>query len=124
LMLGCDLTSMSESTKAILLNKDIIDIDQDPLGKQGFRVISKDGLDAWKKPLSGNRVAIAFLNRNSVSKTITASFKELELKPDEKYEVYDVWKHTTMKQTDGKLTADLKSHECLVFVLSPAAVKK
>jgi alpha-galactosidase len=118
LILGCDLRNMSESTKAIILNKDIIDIDQDPMGKQAFRVISKDGIDAWQKPLSGNRVAIAFLNRNSADKTISASLKELELDQNAKYNVYDVWKHISSKQTDGTVSANLKSHECQVFVLS------
>lgn len=123
LMLGCDLRNMSESTKAILLNKDIINIDQDSLGKQAFRVISKDGIDAWQKQLSGNRVAIAFLNRNSFSKSVTASMKDLELNSDTKYEVNDVWNHAAVRQASGTLSADLKSHECQVFVLSPPASK-
>ncbi len=117
LMLGCDLRNMSESTKAIILNKDIIDIDQDVLGKQAFRVISKDGIDAWQKPLSGNRVAIAFLNRNSSEKNVSASLKELELNENAKYNVYDVWKHALVKQNEGTVSASLKSHECQVFIL-------
>jgi len=41
LMMGCDVRDMSDATKTILMNKDIIAIDQDPLGKQGFRVYRK-----------------------------------------------------------------------------------
>jgi len=118
LMIGCDLKTMSEETKSILLNNDIIAIDQDPLGKQAFRVMRKDGLEAWKKPLSGNRIAIAFLNRNSTEGTVTSSFEALELDPKVQYKVYDVWKHETVKQPAGKLITDLKSHECQVFILS------
>ena len=110
---------MSEETKTILLNKDIIAIDQDPLGKQAFRVMRKDGIEAWKKPLSGNRVAIAFLNRNSTEGTVTSQFESLELDPKAEYMVYDVWKHEIVKQPAGALTAKLQSHECQVFVLSP-----
>lgn len=119
LMMGCDVRNMNEVTKTILLNKDIINIDQDALGKQGFRVFRKDGLEAFKKPLTGNCFAIAFLNRNSKAGKITLSYKDLELKPDVKYSVYDVWKHSTIEQLKGTLSADLKSHECQVFVLSP-----
>ena len=122
LMMGCDVRNMNEVTKTILLNKDIIAIDQDALGKQGFRVYRKDGLEAFKKPLTGDRVAIAFLNRNSTDKKITESYKDLELDPDVNYSVYDVWKHTAVVQAKGMLSADLKSHECQVFVLS--TVKK
>jgi alpha-galactosidase len=119
LMLGCDLPTMTEETKSIILNKDIIDIDQDALGKQAFRVISKDGLDAWQKPLTGGRVAIAFMNRNSTDKDISATYKELELKNDSKFKVYDVWKHKEVVQAPGLLSARLKSHETQVFVLTP-----
>jgi len=119
LLIGCDLSNMSEETKTILLNKDIIAIDQDPLGKQAFRVMRKDGLEAWKKPLTGGRIAIAFLNRNSKDGTVTSALEELELDPKVKYQAYDVWKHGIVKQPEGKLTADMKPHECQVFVLSP-----
>jgi alpha-galactosidase len=118
LMLGCDIRDMSPSTKAIISNKDIIAIDQDSLGKQAFRVISKDGIDAWQKPLAGNRVAIAFLNRNSDERSVIATYKELELKPDTEYDIYDVWNHTSVNQEIGAMRVKLKSHECQVFVLS------
>jgi alpha-galactosidase len=123
LMMGCDIRNMNESTKNILLNKDIIDIDQDALGKQGYRVMRKDCLEAWKKPLTDNRVAIALLNRNSADKNVTASWKDLELEPGAKYSVYDVWKHTVLGDANETLSADLKPHECQVFVLTPSGSK-
>ncbi|WP_018611700.1 glycoside hydrolase family 27 protein [Segetibacter koreensis] len=118
LMVGCDIRNMNEATKTIILNKDIIDIDQDSLGKQGYRVMRKDGLEAWKKPLSGNRIAIALFNRNSSDKTITASWKDLEMEAGTRYHVFDVWKHSTEGRADGNLSANLQPHECKVFVLS------
>jgi alpha-galactosidase len=123
LMIGCDLRTMDDATKAILLNKEIIAVDQDSLGKQGYRVFRNDGLEAWKKPLSGNRVAIAFLNRNSTSKQFTASWKDLELKAGTSYSVRDVWKHASLGQSSATLSANVKPHECQVFVLSPNASK-
>lgn len=120
LIMGCDLRDMNEATKAILLNKEIIQIDQDALGIQGFRVISGDGIDAWKKPLSGERVAIAFLNRNSDGRSVSASWNDLELDPDLHYSVYDVWEHEEVPHAGGSISVDLKSHECQVFVFSLA----
>jgi alpha-galactosidase len=118
LMLGCDIRDMSPETKSIISNKDIIAIDQDTLGKQAYRVISRDGFDAWHKPLSGNRVAIALLNRNSHEQNVRATYKDLELQPEANYGIFDVWNHTKIKQNQGAISATLKSHECQVFVLS------
>ena len=118
LMVGCDIRNMNEATKTIILNKDIIDIDQDSLGKQGYRVMRKDGLEAWKKPLSRNRIAIALFNRNSSGQTITASWKDLEMEAGIRYNVFDVWKHSTEGQANEALSTNLQPHECKVFVLS------
>jgi alpha-galactosidase len=123
LMLGCDIRSMSDATKKIILNKDIIAINQDPLGKQAFRVMRKDGVEAWKKPMEGGKFAIAFLNRNSGDEMVTSGLEQLELDPKMTFETYDVWKHETVKQPAGSLTAKMKSHECQVFVLTPSSVK-
>ncbi len=123
LMMGCDLRNLNEVTKTILLNKDVIDIDQDRLGKQGFRVMRNDGIEAWKKILTGDRVAIAFLNRNSTEQSVAASWKELELPPQAGFTIYDVWKHASLGRSDGPLSLRLKAHECQVFVLSPVAAR-
>ncbi len=119
LMMGCDVTDMDDVTKTILLNKDIIDIDQDPLGNQGFRVYRKDGIEAFKKQLSGNRVAIAFLNRNSKEGKITLGYEDLELDPKIKYQVYDVWKHAEATHKESTMSCEMRSHECQVYVLTP-----
>jgi alpha-galactosidase len=118
LMIGCDVRNMNEQTKTILLNKDIIAIDQDTLAKQGFRVMSKDGLDAWKKPLSGGRFAIALFNRNSQDRTITASWKDLELNASARYDTYNVWMHEITGVSLDKISAKLKPHESQVYVFT------
>ncbi|HEX7905482.1 MAG TPA: glycoside hydrolase family 27 protein [Chitinophagaceae bacterium] len=118
LMIGCDVRKMSDATKTILLNKDVIAIDQDTLGKQGFRVYSKNGLEAWKKELSGDRFAIALFNRGEENKSLTVSLKDVELDTANKYHVYDVWKHATTERSVQRLSAQLKPHESQVYVLT------
>jgi alpha-galactosidase len=123
LMMGCDIRNMDDATKTILLNKDIIAIDQDALGNQGYRVMRKDGIEAWKKPLSGKRVAIAILNRYSTAENVNVALKDLELDAHAQFGVYDAWTHALVGQTNGTLSAKLKPHECQVFVLSPSGSK-
>jgi alpha-galactosidase len=117
LMMGCDVRNMNETTKTILLNKEIIAIDQDSLGKQAYRVWRKDGLEVWKKPLSGGKFAVALLNRNSSVKTLTVSWKDIEMDPTKRYDVYDVWKHATAGSKLATISSVLQPHETNVFVL-------
>jgi alpha-galactosidase len=63
LLAGNDLTKMDADSRATLMNKDVIAIDQDPMGKQGDRVTTVGPFETWSKPLSGGRMAVALFNR-------------------------------------------------------------
>jgi alpha-galactosidase len=65
LLAGNDLPNMSPQIKAILTNRDVIAIDQDPLGSQATRVYSEGEVDVWTRNLSGGDMAIAVLNAGS-----------------------------------------------------------
>jgi len=64
LMAGNDLRHMSAETLSILTNREVIAVDQDPLGRQGARVSDRDGVEIWVKPLSGG-LAVGVFNRNA-----------------------------------------------------------
>lgn len=59
LLAGNDLTKMDETTRSILLNREVIAIDQDPLGKQAHRLGPPQ---VWVKDLSGGTKALAIFN--------------------------------------------------------------
>ena len=65
LLAGNDLPHMKPEIRAILTSRDVIALDQDPLGKQASRVYSEGEVDVWKKQLSGGAIAIAVLNAGS-----------------------------------------------------------
>ena len=62
LILGNDLRNMSDATRNIIMNKDMIAIDQDTLGIQGLHYCDRDGLQFWFKPLAGGDWAFTILN--------------------------------------------------------------
>src|ERR1035437_3305909 len=61
LIAGNNLTMMKPDVAAILMNKEVIAIDQDALGKQGDRVYSEGPVEIWCKPLKG-AMAVAIFN--------------------------------------------------------------
>ena len=65
LLAGNDLPNMKPEIKSILTNRDVIAIDQDPLGKQARRVYSDGEVEVWTRHLSGGAMAIAVLNAGS-----------------------------------------------------------
>mmetsp|Transcript_29962 Transcript_29962/g.95861 ORF Transcript_29962/g.95861 Transcript_29962/m.95861 type:complete len:438 (+) Transcript_29962:56-1369(+) len=68
LMMGNDLRRLSEEMKAVLLAREVIAVDQDPLGKQGRRVFQLKGSqcgahDVWARPLANGDTAVVLWNR-------------------------------------------------------------
>ena len=63
LLAGNDLSQMTQETKDILMNRDVIAIDQDPLGHQARRLWVEGRMEIWVKDLSGGKRALAFFNR-------------------------------------------------------------
>ncbi|XP_019938972.2 alpha-galactosidase A [Paralichthys olivaceus] len=66
LLMSNDLRDICPRSKGLLQNKRIIDISQDPLGRQGYHTIKVDSFEVWERPLSQNRLAVAVLNRQEI----------------------------------------------------------
>jgi alpha-galactosidase len=91
LISGNDLRSMTPEIKAILTNKDVIALDQDPAGKQGRRIRDDGDLEVWAKWLEGGDIAIALLNRGKAAKEIGVAWTELGLGATSSASVRDLW---------------------------------
>ncbi len=130
LIAGNDLRNMSELTKKILTNKDIIALNQDPLGIQAVRVMGGDKIEIYAKPLVKGECewAVLFLNRSDAA--IKYEFKwsnhyfeddnnKLRVEFSNKlYEWTDLW-----TKAGGSTAKDFKqlipSHDVVVLRLRP-----
>jgi len=61
LLAGNDLPNMKPEIKAILTDRDVIAIDQDPLGRQGVRAYSDGEVEVWTRQLQGGAIAVAIV---------------------------------------------------------------
>ena len=74
LMAGNDLNNMTPETKSILLNREMIAIDQDSLGRQATCYRDNGDYQIWVKPLSNNEKAICLLNKSDEKKSVLVDF--------------------------------------------------
>jgi alpha-galactosidase len=95
LILGSDPRRLGGPALAMLENRQVIAIDQDPLGVQGRPVAQWGTAQVWSKPLAGSQRAIALLNRGPGARWISVSAKRAGLRPARFYRVLDVWTGTT-----------------------------
>ena len=75
LIAGNDLRSMDAETLSILTNKELISVNQDSLGIQGFRYAVNDSVETWLKPLKNEEWCLVYLNRGKNAKTIIQDWK-------------------------------------------------
>ncbi len=114
LLAGNDLSQMSDETKSILMNKAVIAIDQDKLGRQGDRVSQEGVKEIWSKPLSGGRVAIGMFNRGTVETPITFKMTDEAAKA---VAVTDVWSGKKLEPKNGEITATVAPHGVVLLVI-------
>ena len=132
LILGNDLRNMSEATRRIILNRDMIAIDQDRLGVQGLHYCDRDGLAFWFTPLDNGDWAFTILNPTGHDISYSLNWQDFNLTDQEVsgrstsfdtqvYRVYNLWTHkqegkTSVKnKTERKIT--VKSRDVVSFRL-------
>lgn len=113
LLAGNDLRAMSSNTASILLNREIIGIDQDPLGKQATRRAT-GGIEIWVKELSDGGFAIACVNLGTTSATATVKLKDLHLSGSISA-ARDLWTQRDIQFQNGMYSSVVAPHGVLVL---------
>lgn len=118
LIAGNDLTAMSTSTRDILANREVIAIDQDPLGKQGTKVAEdQSGLQVYSKLLSGTgKRAVVLLNRTGSTANITVRFADLGLAATAS--VRNVWTATDLGPQTTSYTTSVPSEQAVLLTVT------
>ena len=121
LILGNDIRSMPDSVLEIISKKELIALNQDPLGKACKR-IKKGLVDILAKPLADGSTAICFFNRGMLKKKSSLSIDKLAadsyvgFKLAKKYSIKELWTGAESEVTD-KIECKLEGCSVKVFVV-------
>jgi alpha-galactosidase len=121
LLEGYDLRSMAPESLAVLLNRDVIAVDQDRLGRQGRRFRRADGLELWVRRLRDRATAVLALNRTGKSRPAEVRLDDVPGLPDaDGYEARELWTGaTTEPGRHGRLRAEVAKHGVAMWRLRP-----
>jgi alpha-galactosidase len=131
LLLGCDLSQMDAFTLNLLTNREVLAINQDPLGKQA--TIAYDGVvfQIWRKELYDGSIAVAFFNIGNQNDPVQAfqwgdepqklkvnvSAEQLGLEPGT-YKIRDVWSQRNVGTFKELFGAAVPYHGVVMFKIS------
>ncbi|HEX8984440.1 MAG TPA: putative Ig domain-containing protein [Bryobacteraceae bacterium] len=117
LFFGGDMNHLDEFTLNVLCNGEVIDVDQDPLGKQG-RVVRRTTTEfVLAKPLEDGSLALGLFNLGEERKSITAAWKDLGITGARK--VRDLWRQKDAGRAADRWTAEVNRHGVALVRLIP-----
>jgi alpha-galactosidase len=108
LLAGNDLSKMTPETVALLTNKDVIAVDQDPAGKQGDRVWAEGPIEVWSRTLADGSKAVGVFNRHPSMLTATVDFKKLGFAGPVKAK--DLWQGKDLEASAAPITVKVPGH--------------
>jgi alpha-galactosidase len=123
LMAGNDVRTMTPEIRAILTDKDVLAVNQDKLGKQGFRILAEPAknIEIWARELANGDWAVCALNTAPTTSDITIHWDRIWPLGGKAYTVRDLWAKTDLGDTSKSLTKNLDSHDVVLVRLTPKA---
>lgn len=120
LMIGCDVRKMSEASKEILTNKDIIAINQDIECRGPYCIRqwnNPENVFALIKPLSGGEYAIGMFNLSDVKSEMSLQFYDIGMTvaSGRGLELYDCYSHSVIGTFTERYVAQIESHDCIML---------
>lgn len=117
MIIGTPIETLDEFTLGLLTNDEMLEVHQDPLGKQA-RQITRDGYEILAKPMEDGSQAVGLFNPGQQETTVRVRWADLGLtgpKP-----VRDLWRQRDLGTVDGTFEAKVPSHGVVVVRIGAA----
>lgn len=122
MLIGCPIEQLDDFTLNLLTNDEVIEINQDPLGKAARLLAEENGVQIWAKPLEDGSVAVGLFNTADYGKTpqsyfrwgtekpksFTFDFNKIGLKGT--YKLRDVWRQKDLGSFKDVFKTEIRHH--------------
>jgi alpha-galactosidase len=118
LLLGADMTGFDDFTRDLMTNAEVLEINQDPLGRAASRVYVRERLELWARPLTDGSIAAGLFNRSLQAVEMTATWDELGITGART--VRDLWQQRDLGVVDTAFTARVPAHGAVLVRIAPS----
>jgi alpha-galactosidase len=116
LIAGNDLTKMTPYTVEILTNREVIGVDQDPAGKQGFRIAQEGPFEIWMKPMRDGSKVVGLFNRQRTVEQMSVNFSAIGISGQAS--VRDLWLKKDFGTFTNSYSAYVPAHGVVLVRIS------
>jgi alpha-galactosidase len=124
LIAGNDLRGMRPAIRAILTNREVIAVDQDPLGIEGQRIWKDGDAEIWTRPLQGGGEAIVLLNRGGQPLPVRLDWSALRLPAYLPLRFRDLWRHKDLPVARGGLRLEVAPTSVIMLRETPVQPRR
>jgi alpha-galactosidase len=117
LIFSGDMMRLDEFTLNVLTNDEIIEVNQDPMGKPGYRVSKNGDLEVWKRELEDGSIAVGLFNRGEDPVNVTAGWTDLGIKGKRK--VRDLWRQKDLGEYTIQFSEKVGRHGVFMIKIFP-----
>ena len=118
LLIGCDMTKLDDFTLNLLTNDEVLDVSQDPLGRQAARIAKSGPLEIWAKDLEDGSKAVGLFNRGEAATSITVKWSDLGVSGQQS--VRDLWRQKNLGKFPDQFKTDVSRHGVVLVKVTPA----
>jgi alpha-galactosidase len=121
LILSSNLDELSPAALAVLGDRAVLSVDQDPLGRMATLVRRSAAMDVLLKPLQGGDYAVAVLNRSPAALHTELAARDLGFAGGLcRFEVQDLWSGAGQASV-AAFGADIQAHDTGIWKIRPSA---
>ncbi len=117
LLLGNDLSRLDAFTIGLLTNEEVLEIDQNPLGKQASPIFQQDEIEIWSKDLEDGSKAVGLFNLSRTTQKISLNWADLKV--EGKQVVRDLWRQKDLGEFENKFESEVLTHGVVLVKVSP-----
>jgi alpha-galactosidase len=117
LLIGCDMPKMTPFTVSLFSNDEVLAVNQDALGKQGWRARQDGKTEVWMKPLADGSLAVAFFNRDNAPSLVSVNWSDLKLTGPQS--VRDLWRQKDIGVQAAGYSVSVAPHGAELFKVQP-----
>ena len=109
LLIGCDMTAMDPFIVSLFTNDEVLAVDQNGDGRQGYRLRQDGEQEVWIKPLTdGTAVFVALFNRGETTAQVGVKWAELKVPAD--LPVRDLWRQKDLPTSPDGIVLPVAAH--------------
>lgn len=119
LMIGCDIRKLDSDTASLLMNREVLDVNQDPLGIPARRIRQMRQCEIWIKPLADKSVAVSVINRGSRPDDVTVRARDIGMLDTPKLG-RNLWTQEDIADFKTDFIQRVQPHETVVMKITSA----